>query len=198
MKYLISLILLTILFSACQSDYTKLVKSELAKGVRQDSILLGIYFGDTRDQFYGKCFDLNKQRLVREGPGNTSVQYSFTDSLVHKKPTDIRLLFMPKYDDKNVITEMDMEFRYQGWTSSNLELYSDSLKVKVMELLMLWYKGNDFVTAHIQNTEQFVKVDGNRRILIYILDPQRVVVKVQDILHPMFQHSITSDKQKKN
>jgi hypothetical protein len=108
------------------------------------------------------------------------------------------LLFMPSYDDKDVITEMSMEFRYQGWTSWNLELQSDSLKVKVMELLRVWYKGNEFVTAHIQDTEQFVKVDGNRRILIYILDPQRVVVKVQDILHPMFQHSITSGKQKKN
>jgi len=198
MKYPISLVLLIIFFSGCQSDYTKLVKSELAKGVRQDSLLLGINFGDTRDQFYGKCFDLNKQRLVREGPGNNSVQYLFTDSLVHKKPTEIQLLFMPSYDDKVVITEMSMEFRYQGWTSWNLELHSDSLKVKVMELLMLWYKGNDFVTAHIQDTEQFVKVDGNRRILIYILDPQRVIVKVQDILHPMFQHSITSDKQKKS
>jgi hypothetical protein len=57
---------------------------------------------------------------------------------------------------------------------------------------MEWYKGNEFVIAHVQDTEQFVKLDGNRRVVIYKLDPERVVVKVQDILHPMFRHSITT------
>ncbi|MDZ7649951.1 MAG: hypothetical protein U5K54_24030 [Cytophagales bacterium] len=187
------MLVLGITLSGCfQSDYTRLVKSELAKGVRYDSLLLGIRFGDSRDDFYGKCFDLNKQQLVREGPGNTAVQYMFTDSTVHAKPTEIRLLFMPKYDEKNIITEMNMEFSYRGWTPWVPELQSDTLKVKTMEILMEWYKGNEFVIAHVQDTEQFVKLDGNRRVVIYKLDPERVVVKVQDILHPSVQHSITT------
>jgi hypothetical protein len=193
LKWPISIIVLGITLSGCfQSDYTRLVKSELAKGVRYDSLLLGIRFGDSRDDFYGKCFDLNKQQLVREGPGNTAVQYMFTDSIVHAKPTEIRLLFMPKYDEKNIITEMNMEFSYREWTPWVPELQSDTLKVKTMEILMEWYKGNEFVIAHVQDTEQFVKLDGNRRVVIYKLDPERVVVKVQDILHPMFRHSITT------
>lgn len=192
-KYSISLIFLgTTLIGCFQSDYTRLVKSELAKGVRYDSLLLGIRFGDTRNDFYGKCFDLNRQQLVREGPGNTSVQYMFTDSVVHSRPTEIRLLFMPKYDEQDIITEMNMEFSYRGWAPWVQELQSDTLKAKTMQILMNWYKGNDFVMAHIQNTDQPVKVDGNRRIVIYKLDPERVVVKVQDILHPMFRHSITT------
>jgi hypothetical protein len=190
---------LGVFFSGCiQSDYTKLVKSELAKGIRQDSLLLGINFGDTRNDFYVKCLYLNKQQLVREGPGNSSVQYLFNDSLVHTKPAEIKLLFMPTFDKNETIAEMNMEFSYLAWAPWNREYQSDSLKVKVMELLMHWYKGNDFVTATIKESEVPAKVDGNRRILVFIHDQQRVVVKVQDILNPMFRHSITTDQEKKN
>lgn len=199
LKYPISLGLWGIFLIGCtQSDYTKLVTSELAKGIRQDSILLGISFGDTRDQFYVNCFYLNKQQLIREGPGNTSVQYLFSDSVVHTKPTKIKLLFMPTFDKDEVIAEMNMEFSYEGWAPWNRELQSDSLQVKVMQLLMNWYKGNGFVTARIKDQNIPVKVDGNRRILVFIHDPQRVVVKVQDILNPKFKHSISKEEEKKN
>lgn len=198
-KYPISLAILGSFLGSCtQSDYTKLVKSELAKGIRQDSLLLGINFGDTRNDFYVKCLYLNKQQLVREGPGNTSVQYLFSDSLVHKEPTKIKLLFMPKYDRDEKIVEMEMELSYEGWAPWNRELQSDSLQVKTMQLLREWYKGNEFVTAKIMDKDIPVKVDGNRRILVFIYDPQRVVVKIQDILNPMFQHSITKEEAKKD
>ena len=112
----IKVIMLSVVLSGCfQSDYTKLVKSELAKGVRQDSLLFGIRFGDSQNDFYGKCFDLNKQRLVTQGPGNNSVQYIFTDSLVHDQPTEMRLLFFPNYDESQKIVEMNMELSYPAW-----------------------------------------------------------------------------------
>lgn len=178
-------------FSCFQSDYTKLVKSELAKDVRMDSVLLGISLGDTRNVFYGKCFDLNKEKLITPGQGNTSVQYMFRDSLVHEKPTEIRLLFYPTFDKKNIIAEVKMEFSYPGWAPWNRPFQSDSLEQKVMKLLMHWYKGNEFVKAHVNGGEMPVKVDGNRRMIVFIKDAQTVGVKVQDILHPYFRHSIT-------
>ena len=192
MKYAINFILLAILLVGCtQSDYTKLVKAELAKGVRQDSILLGIKFGDTRNEFFGKCFDLNRQMLVSQGPSNSSVQYNFTDSLFHDEPTPIRLLFFPSFDEKDKLSNMDFEFSYSGWAPWNTKLQSDSLVVKVRKLLMDWYKGNEFVIAHVDNEEIPVKVDGNRRLSIIIKDSQSVIVRVQDILHPKFMHSIS-------
>ena len=187
----IKVIVLSVVLTGCfQSDYTKLVKSELAKGVRQDSLLFGIRFGDSRNDFYGKCFDLNKQRLVTQGPGNNSVQYIFTDSLVHDKPTEMRLLFFPNYDESQKIVEMNIELSYPAWAPWNKAYQSDGLKVKAMELLMLWYKGNEFVMADVNNSNMPVKLDGNRRLLIYNKDAQSVVVKAQDIMHPKFKHSI--------
>lgn len=189
-KYPINLFILITLLSGCfQSDYTKLVKSELVKGIRKDSILLGIHFGNTRNEFYGKCFDLNKQHVVTEGAGY-SVQYLFTDSLVHPKPTQIRLLFVPAFDDKEILTNMDLEFSYVAWAPWNRHLQSDSLETKIMELLMRWYGGNKFVTANVGESKVPVKLDGNRRVLVYREDPQNVIVRVQDILHPKFKHSI--------
>jgi hypothetical protein len=178
------------LIGCFQSDYSKMVRSEIEKGVREDSLLLSINFGDTRNEFYGKCFDLNKKRLVTQGPANTSVQYLFDDSIVHKNPTQLRLLFFPEYDDKDRIAEMNMEFSYPGWAPWNKALQSDSLKIKTMQLLMHWYKGNEFVTANVNDAPMSVKVDGNRRVLVYIKDAQSVSVKVQDIFHPKYKHSI--------
>ncbi len=195
LKYSISLILVGLGLSGCfQSDYTKLVKAELDKGIRVDSLLLGINFGDTRDEFYGKCFDLNKQQLITQGPGGATVQYLFKDSLVHESPTDLRLLFIPVFDQNDVIIEMNLEFSYPAWAPWN-ELYqSDKLKEKVLKLLQHWYKGNEFITAEIDNNKVPVKLDGNRRMLVYLKDTQNVVVKVQDILHPRYRHSISGSE----
>jgi len=166
-----------------------LVKSELAKGVRKDSILLGIRLGNTRNEFNGKCFDLNKQHLVMEGDGH-SVQYLFTDSLVHRKPTQIRLLFVPAFDDKEVITNMDLNFSYVAWAPWHRHFQADSLEKKVIKLLMLWYGGNEFVIANVGDNQVPVKVDGNRRVLVYRDDPQRVIVRIEDILHPKYRSSV--------
>ena len=189
-----SIIALSLLVSGCfQSDYTKLVKSELAKGIRMDSLVFGINFGDTNDEYFGKCFDLNKQHLVTNGPNSGTVQYFFSGSLVNDKPTTIRMVFIPVFDKDNKIIEMNLEFSYPSWAPWTEEYQSDKLKEKVLQLLMLRYKGNEFVRATINGKEYPIKLDGNRRMVVYIKDEQNVVVKIQDILHPKYQHSITKD-----
>jgi hypothetical protein len=150
---------------------------------------LGINFGDSQKAFRDKCFALNRQHLTMEGPG-FYVQYLISDSTLHKKPAVIRLLFRPSFDENDMIVDMDMKFSYPAWAPWVRQYQSDSLKVKVTQLLERWYRGNKFVTAHVKKNEIPVKVDGNRRILIFEDEPQTVVVKVQDILHPKYKETI--------
>lgn len=177
-----------VLLSACmQSEYTRLVKSELAKGVRYDSILLGINFGVSHDQFREKCFELNRQHLVTEGEG-FGVQYFFHDSLFHIKPTKIQLVFSPEFDDQSKLCSISMKFSYPSWAPWNPKTLSDSLKPKVIKIVESWYRGNAFIKASVQGQEIPVKLDGNRRIVIEIKDSRNVVANVQDILNPRYQH----------
>lgn len=191
LKYPINFICLGFLLAGCfQSDYTKLVKSELASGIRMDSLVFGINFGDTRDEYFGKCFDLNKQRLVTQGPYGGTVEYRFTDSLFHDQPTPIRMLFIPVFDKDDIIIEMNLEFSYPSWAPWAEQYQSDKLKGKIVEKLRHDYKGNDFVMATINGNEFPIKLDGNRRMIVYIKDEQNVVVKIQDILHPKYKHTM--------
>ena len=195
-RYPVELLAFMMMLAGCESDYTRLVKSELAKGIRKDSILLGIRFGNTRNEFHGKCYDLNRAHLIMPGPGGGTIEYNFTDSLFHRKPTAIKLLFVPAFDDHEILTNMDLHFSYPGWSPWNRDLYADSLEPKVEKLLMHWYGGNKFVTANVGENKVPVKLDGNRRVLVYRDDPQNVIVRIQDILHPKYRRSIGLDVRK--
>jgi hypothetical protein len=82
------IVIAMVLFSACRADsdmakYERLVKKELAKGVREDSLFLGIKFGMTSKEFYAHCWELNKKGLVTDGNGNTAVLYKLPKELSH-------------------------------------------------------------------------------------------------------------------
>jgi hypothetical protein len=91
---------------------------------------------------------------------------------------------------------MDLKFSYNGWSPWNENLQADSLKAKVIELLMMWYKGNEFLSTEVNDHPVTVKLDGNRRILVLKYDEQSVVVRVQDILHPKYRHSVEIEVEK--
>lgn len=185
-------VLVLVLAGCLESEYTRLVKSELAREVTFDSLLFQINFNDSRSDFYSKCQRLNQQKLVTQGPSNAAVQYVFVDSVLHQEPTSIRMLFYPKFDEKDKIMAMDFEFSYLAWAPWNKKLQSDQLQPKVLELLEIWYGGNDFITINLDDKEIPVKVDANRRIMVFTKDAQTVLVRVHNILHPKFKHSISS------
>ena len=185
-------VLVLVLAGCLESEYTRLVKRELAREVTLDSLLFQINFSDSRADFYSKCKKLNQQKLVTQGPNNASVQYVFVDSVMHQEPTSIRLLFYPKFDEKDKIMAMDFEFSYLAWAPWNKKFQSDQLRPKVLELLENWYGGNDFISINLDDKEIPVKLDANRRIMVFTKDAQTVLVRVHNILHPKFKHSISS------
>ena len=173
------------LFSACNfsetegEKYSKLVKRELAKGVRVDSLFHDIKLGMTSKEFYTHCWDLNKKGILMDGEMNTAVLYKLKDELKHPGSMN----FYPDfYEDK--IAKMRAKFSYDAWAPWNKNLFADSLMPDVLNLCKTWYpRGNEFITLNdsIRGTIH-VKVDGNRRIIIGKVDDRVVLVDYTDLL----------------
>ncbi|NJL74328.1 MAG: hypothetical protein HC892_04045 [Saprospiraceae bacterium] len=153
------------LFTNCQnlSEYDQMVKRELAKGIRQDSLFLGFYFGMPSKSFYDHCWKLNKQQIVKEGKNNTTVEYDVSKDLRHSG----KMNFYPDFfEDK--IYEIPISFNYDAFAWSQ-EFSNDTLLVDVLQLLQKQY-GDFKEFTHPKKGSVFVNVNGNRQIRIFTND----------------------------
>ena len=160
--------------------YRALVDQGLAGGQRADSIFFGIHFGMSSKQFYMHCWEMNKKGLFTDGAGNTAVLYKMTKGL--KYPASMN--FYPEFH-RDVITRMGVSFRYDGWAPWNKHMLADSLKQDVLQLYQSWYpEGNPFIAIEDKGRGTiYVKVDGNRRIIIGSYDEAHVKVDYTDLFN---------------
>ena len=179
----IYLFAVAIIMYSCNSfsgdEYTSLVKKELAKGKRVDSIFLGISFGMTSKAFFGHCWELNKKGILSDGVGNTMVLYKIDTAL--KYPASMN--FYPDFY-QNKIFHMRVTLLYNGWAPWNKTHYSDSLVPDVLRMYKKWYpSGNEFIkmTDKIKGNI-YVKVDGNRRIILGKYNDMEVHVDYTDLI----------------
>lgn len=167
------------IFLSCSenAEYLAAEKRALESGERHDSIFLGFYFGMPSKDFYSHCWTLNRQGLIREGASNMSVYYPIKG---FEYPASSN--FYPAfYEDR--IFEMPMVFTYESWAPWNKHLAADRLQLEVLDLMEDWF-GTGFYEVIDPNEEEnkaFVKIDGNRRVSIYIKDDQYVKVDIIDL-----------------
>lgn len=184
-------IIITIAAVSCSSgapDYDTLVKEEMATGAIHDSLLFGMRFGQTKAEFFDRCWKLNSEGIIKQGPNNKFVEYK----LPKKKGKDLQhaitMLFYGIFDDSNTMTGMDFQFSYDGWSLWNEKLQSHELLHSVKDSLKKWYPGNDFVKLRMKNdtSEVYVKIDGNRHILIKPIDDNRIVkARIDDLRYSL-------------
>ncbi|MEO6498975.1 MAG: hypothetical protein ABIN95_08185 [Mucilaginibacter sp.] len=161
------------------NDYKGLVKRELKKGKRVDSLFLGISFGMTSKTFYGHCWELNKKGILSDGASNTMVLYKIDSAL--KYPATMN--FYPDFL-ANKIYHMRVTFAYDAWAPWNKALYADSLVTDVLRLYKNWYPGgNEFMKMTDKKRGIiYVKVDGNRRIILGGYSDNEVRADYTDLL----------------
>ncbi len=161
------------------SEYDRLKNRELARNVRYDSLFLGIKFGMTRKDFFSHCWDLNKKGVLTQGPGNLSVQYKLDSSNLK---SSAYLWFYPEFEDDKIV-KMPMKITYQAWAPWNKQLSSDSLLVDVKKMLVKWY-GGDFILVKNNSDDRvlWVKIDGNRRIRLFIENISTVRADITDLI----------------
>lgn len=166
-----------ILLSSCKSEYEKIESRELASGKTVNELFLGLSLGMDKKQFYETCWDLNKEGVLSNGPGELSIQY--TVDLPSGNPAKMR--FYPKFEDQKIYM-MQVEFTYEGWAPWNEELAVEKLREDVMGLFKEWY-GPDFfeVANEDKSVIAFVKIDGNRRIRIFKKHVSTVRAEIVDL-----------------
>lgn len=165
-----------LLLTSCKSEYEQMVERELASGERQDSLFFGLYLGMTADSFYKHCWKLNKSRKFKQGQFNTSVEYTM-DELEYPAVMN----FYPTFNEEGVVAEMPVMFNYKAWAPWNKELWADSLVLKIKDLMEEWYGPGFIEMKHPEKGTRYVKVDGNRRIILWAVDQQYVKALYSDL-----------------
>ena len=176
------LILLFVFINSCQtsSNYYNLVKDELANGVYNDSIQFGLKIGATKKDFFIKAWELNNEGKVTHGPNNDFIAYELKNMEVGKR---MNHLFYGIFNEDDVMTGLDMRFYFLGWAPWNDNLQSDNVLPIAMDKLMEWYPGNEFVLIENKKlpNKSFVKIDGNRQLIIHVMDERYVRAQLIDL-----------------
>jgi len=192
MKKIRSIVLIGILpliFSCSpKTKYAELVEKELASGIRQDTVLLGLHFGMSKEQFYKHCWDLNQKGIIKEGYTDVTIYYPLGD-LPHEGFLD----FFPIFKEEKIQSFQGFTM-YTGWAPWNKHLWSDQLIEDTREVLEGWYPGNKFFAIKSPGRgKAYVKVDGNRRIVLYYVEDSKVNVLISDLTNPDQVLSLKSD-----
>ncbi len=176
---IVSGLIVLIFFGCMRSEYDRMEARELARDVRYDSIFLGLKLGMSSKDFYTACWEMNKQGLLIQGPGNLSVEYKIDTPQVRSK---VFMRFYPDFTTDQKIYRMPVEFIYEAWAPWNRQYSPDSLLVDVKNLFEKWY-GGPFMQVENKdhNFNLWTRVDGNRRIRIYIKDISTVKADILDL-----------------
>lgn len=170
---------------ACNtSQYQATVKKELASGVEHKELMFDMDMGLAKKDFYKKCWELNKKKLLAQGPSNQYVRHMLDSvSPVYQPSNNIEMLFFGLFDKADVMKGMRFRFSYTAWSPWVEELQPEKLKEEIKTMMMTLYPGNDFfdLNKQVEGHPVSVKIDGNRLITVYIFDNRFVQAYIEDL-----------------
>lgn len=150
--------------------------SRKENNLKYDSLFLGISLGMESKAFYDHCWEYNRRKIFTHGPANQNVEYKLVDGI--NSPVSMR--FYPTFY-KGKIFEMPVTFTYEGWAPWNRQYQSDTLLVNMLKVFKNWY-GPDFKELnHHTMGKVYYKMDGKRRINLFIKDDQFVQAVFTDL-----------------
>jgi hypothetical protein len=175
----VSPLLLALLMSAGAVSCTKKPSREKNARENLDYLFLDLFFGMQRQEFFDYCLEMNKQKKFIHGTGgssNANVEYLLKDEL----PEPVIMRFYPNFHEEKIY-EIPVLFTYASWAPWNKEYWSDKLLEQIHEVFKKWY-GDDFkVINHPRQGKIYAKMDGYRRINLFIRDDQYVQAVFTDM-----------------
>lgn len=144
-----------------------------------DDLVLGIYFGMDKDEFFKHCWDLNQNGHAQHGSLNNNVMYY--DSINFKPKVVIN--FYPKFVD-NKISELPFSFYFKGWSPWNKHtLTQDKLISQVVDWFEKKYN-TPFKSKEVNGQTVYYQIIGPLTIRVYP-DIDEMLIKA-DIKHKYF------------
>ncbi len=184
---ILTLLTLIITLQCCNSPGLNFSDKDETKS---DSLFLGLYLGMPQKDFFDHCTELNRQQKITQGPGGTtSVEHKILDTY----GSHVSMRFYPTFIEKKIY-EMPVTYTYESWAPWNKEYSSIALFPKILETYKSIY-GDDFkVVNDPYQGKIYYKMDGKRRINLFIKDDQFVQaiftdMKVEKRLKDEFEKS---------
>ena len=189
---LLSIIILGTILQSCDSA----VRTSSEDGfTKSDSLFLGFHLGMAQKDFFDHCTELNKEQKITQGPGgSTNVEYR----IVGEYDSEISMRFFPTFIEEKVF-EMPVTYSYVAWAPWNRQYWAEKLLPKVLEKYKDIY-GEDFkLIEHPTQGKVYYKIDGKRRINLFIKDEQFVQavftdLRVEKRLKEEFEKSQSEEK----
>ena len=161
------LLIFSIGFQGCNSSAFNSSEKDLAKS---DSLFLGFYLGMAQKDFFDHCTELNSQEKITQGPGGTtSVEHKIKGAF----GGDVSMRFFPTFIKKEMY-EMPVTYTYDSWAPWNKEYAAAALLPKILENFKAIYGGEFKVVNHPFQGKIYYRMDGKRRINLFIKDDQFV------------------------
>jgi hypothetical protein len=183
------LLFLLLIFSSCEQKGIGSISDGYAP---TDSLFFGFYLGMPQKDFYDICTQLNQRQVITQGPGGTtSVEHRMKDEF----DSEVTMRFFPTIVDEEIF-EMPVTYAYVAWAPWNKQYWSESLLEKVLDKYKEWYGDGFKMVNHPLQGKVYYKMDGKRRINLFIQDDQYVQavftdLKVEKRLKEEFERSKT-------
>lgn len=181
-----SALLAVVLLTACgnaDADALARYETELAAGraatTVTDDIFLGLELGMTDQQFFDRCTQLNKERLITMGAGGNRVNYKMKDAL--SRPAT--LTFYPAFseDRPRIIDAMDIEVVFDDWAPWNKDAHTPQLMADLLTWTRRKFGEDAYVVPHPKFKKVIVHLQDNRRVMFWAKDNATVRGRVTDL-----------------
>ena len=186
-KYLVvlfvSALIILIVSSGCREKetYDEILKKELSKGVRYDSLFYGLHFNMTTPRFAQHCIDMNALGVFFPNSGQSQIIIKFQNEFEFP----VNFVFFPNLE-KDRIQKIQGSFNYYGSYASSKDRNAKILILELVEQMTHWYGGRAFIKQpHPLKLlgYRYIKIDGNRKITLEEnLDNVHVDVIFEDLM----------------
>ncbi|TLP74030.1 hypothetical protein [Maribacter sp. ACAM166] len=172
-----------VFFSSCSRKITldEYVTKELEKNIRQDSLIYGVHFGMTGEEFQRYCTGMNQKKIFMPNPSGTNVRLEISNGF----GTPVYLNFFPVLIGKSPIRKVNASLKYKKFS-----YYEEKHKIEILVNQAITYfeegyGGNRFFSIPHENKLlkfMYVKIDGNRKILLKpTFEGQELEIEFEDL-----------------